>query len=76
MSTDRDFGVLAGVLFFLASLPALIGAWRYSVKRVRAYSHQYAHHKARRFPLGPQLRYVAEKARDLGDGAWMYSTSW
>lgn len=76
METSQRFDAVTAFVFFLAAIPMVLGTWRYTLRQARSYSHQYAHHKARKFPLGPQLRYVVEKARNLGDGAWMYSTSW
>jgi hypothetical protein len=68
----QPFDIVTGFFFFLTSMLATFGAWRHSVKRVRAYSHDYARHKARRFPLSAQLRFAGKSAADR----WIYSMTW
>lgn len=72
MSSGQEFDSVTGFIFFMTGLIAALGAWYYTIRRLRAYSRYGASHKASRRPMHAQLRLgVAD-----GQPAWLYSTTW
>ena len=72
MSSGQEFDSVTGFIFFVTGLIAVLGAWRYSLRRARDYSRHYAGHRAVRFPKSPQLTLGANG----GQQVWLYSNSW
>lgn len=72
MSSGQEFDSVTGFIFFITGMIGVLGAWRYSLRRARAYSRNRAQHRVARFPLSSQLTLGVFE----GEQVWLYSHSW